>query len=67
MRSWTGSSFAGVPGMVLSNFCTAVVVRDGNPAFQRMDMTNQVVKDTLVQRSLVSSALPELLVVVVQA
>jgi hypothetical protein len=30
-------------------------------------MTNQVVKDTLVQRSLVSSALPELLVVVVQA
>jgi hypothetical protein len=32
-----------------------------------MDITNQVVKDTLVQRSLVSSALPELLVVVVQA
>jgi hypothetical protein len=53
--------------MVFSNFCTSTVVRDRKPAFQRTDTTNQVVKDTLVERSLVSSALPELLVVVVQA
>lgn len=53
--------------MVLSNFYTATVVRIIDLQVQRVNTTNQVVKDTLVQRSLVSSALPELLVVVVQA
>jgi hypothetical protein len=53
--------------MVLSNFYTATVVRIIDLQVQRVNTTNQIVKDTLVQRSLVSSALPELLVVVVQA
>jgi len=70
LRSWTGTSFSGAPGIFFSSFCriisTSVANLISSAPWALSRLTYQVVEHTLVQRPLELPALPQLLVVVVE-